>query len=507
MLDSESSEDEETEELRHFWSQLRELGAGSAGSVCPMTSVGTQAAASRSAPLVLRAATAAAAAAAAAAVGAAMELPATPSAPSKDKAAASKRPSPPDSAAWASHAPRLQGSGGGGQAPRAGGAPGPPTTNARRGRCGIAAISLGAGGVAIRGGRLWEVLGDLSFQVLCFLSSGAICRLACAAQPLREACSLLSPSGWRLLTPHLQLCSRTCEARLRKAWLPNVLWLEARDIGPRACQALIPTLELKGPRAARALVALDLRNTHLKGAAPALAAMIAACTGLRSLDLSRTRLRDEGGEYLVGGLVAEDADTGQLRPHRSLRHLALDENGLTSLSGPLLAAAALALPSLEALHLARNSLGDRTARAIAAALAGGSSTGGAGAGLVGGGTSLTRLDLSENRLTAEGLATLAGALGASCSLRSLDAGGNERIGDGLASSPEHAREVAKSLRSAASLRDLHLWRCGLSDEACDLVVDAKPPRLQLLNLAANPFSQELRNRLLRHDGSALSIRV
>lgn len=60
------------------------------------------------------------------------------------------------------------------------------------------------------------------------------------------------------------------------------------------------------------------------------------------------------------------------------------------------------------------------------------------------------------------------------------------------------------------LEDLHLWRCGLTDEAAGIVMDAEPPRLRLLNLAANPFSSELRGRLIRHKGAgalALSIRV
>ncbi|CAE8611159.1 unnamed protein product, partial [Polarella glacialis] len=94
------------------------------------------------------------------------------------------------------------------------------------------------------------------------------------------------------------------------------------------------------------------------------------------------------------------------------------------------------------------------------------------------------------------MARLLAALGGKHTLRSLDLGGNEQIGTGLTSSQECAQEVASSL-GQVGLQDLHLWRCGLGDAACALVVDAKPPRLKLLNLAANPLSAALKSKLLR----------
>merc|ERR1712048_62841 len=97
--------------------------------------------------------------------------------------------------------------------------------------------------------------------------------------------------------------------------------------------------------------------------------------------------------------------------------------------------------------------------------------------------------------TAAGLSGLLGALGTNSLLRSLDAGGNELVGGALNTSYEDALEVAAGLGAAGSLRDLHLWRCGLSDVAVQLVVDAQPPSLTLLNLASNPCSPDLRKWL------------
>lgn len=472
-LDSESSDDEEARELKYFWQQMRELRAGVAA-----------AAATAPRPGLRLALPAGGGTARSVGCGRAGPSAAGPSAAAKAAAAAlplAKRGTTPD-AARAREAAAMVSAGGSS-----------PSGRKRRG--------FGF----VPGARLWASLAGLAIEVLCFLSAECVCRLACAAQELLEAVAPSGAHGRQLTMPHLRLCTRTCERRLKRAWLPYVMWLEARDLAPKACQLLLKGLGASGPRAVRALRVLDLRNTRLQGCAEAFVPLLRTCWGLQRLNLSRTRLRDEGGELVAQSLLGEDQQTGRLHPHQSLRFLALEENGLTSASGPRLAFAALALPSLEVLLFARNELGDESAAALAEGLVGG----GAG-GVRQGGAALTRLDLSENKLTAGGLAALAGALGSHGALQSLDAGGNEGIGCGLNASPVCARELAAGLRSAGTLRDLHLWRCGLSDEACDLVMDAQPPRLRLLNLAANPFSQELHNRLLRcdsYDGLALSIRV
>merc|ERR1712226_1224418 len=108
---------------------------------------------------------------------------------------------------------------------------------------------------------------------------------------------------------------------------------------------------------------------------------------------------------------------------------------------------------LENLLLARNELGDAGAKALAAALS-------EAAGVYRG--QLARLDLSENQITATGFAALLGSLSKNTVLRRLDVGGNESIGAGIMDTPDTAQEVIAGLGSASGLRDLHLWRCGLS---------------------------------------------
>jgi len=187
-----------------------------------------------------------------------------------------------------------------------------------------------------------------------------------------------------------------------------------------------------------------------------------------------------------------DPFTGVYNPHRALRRLALEANGLTGDIGPILGRALLSMP-LEALVLARNELGDKGAQALAKALTDEEHRNR--------NAQLQQLDVSENQLSAAGLAALLGALGSNQALQSLDAGGNERIGGGLLCNPDCAQEVTAGLASATTLQDLRLWRCGLSDVACRMVVEARSQHLVLLNLAANPFSADFRSRLLHGSGT------
>jgi hypothetical protein len=148
---------------------------------------------------------------------------------------------------------------------------------------------------------------------------------------------------------------------------------------------------------------------------------------------------------------------------------------------------------IEALFLARNELGDQGAQAIADALTHEEHRAS--------NAKLLRLDVSENQLSAAGLAALLGALASNRTLQSLSAGGNERIGGGLVACPDTAQEITAGLKAAMALQDLHLWRCGMSDTACRVVLSARRPHLMLLNLAANPFSAELRSQLLHGSGT------
>jgi len=334
----------------------------------------------------------------------------------------------------------------------------------------------------VAGVKLWRWPPDMTFEVLCFLLSVCVRELATTCTALRAACGVQTEEGWKLITPHLSFNASSWGLMLRRVWLPRALWLEARDLGAIACRTLLAGLKDRGPAGARALLTLDLRNARLSGAGD-VTEVASACRGLQSLDLSRTRLRDDGLALLARGLLPRSGTSSAV--HNSLKILTLEENMLTRGAGSVLADLAMGGTPLEALLLARNELGDTGAQALASALQGGSR--------------LARLDLSENGLAADGLAALLGTspVGGSSALRSLDVGGNEKIGAVLAACPELAEEVARGLSGAMKLRDLHLWRCGLADAAYLLVERARPPHLELLNVATNPFSTSLRERLLR----------
>lgn len=329
----------------------------------------------------------------------------------------------------------------------------------------------------------------MNCEVLSFLDALWIAELVCTCATLRAAGSVQYAGTSCLLAPHLRLCSTNCTLTLDHVWLPSTMWLEAKSLNTQSSHQLFTAMARPGPRAAHALLQLDLTNTRIS-CTQTLVARVRANAGLRSLILSRTRLRDSGADAILQGLIS-DPSTGLHNPHRALRRLAMEANSLTGDIGPVLGRALLSMP-LEALLLARNELGDTGAQALAEALADEEHrTRNA---------QLQRLDVSENQLSAAGLAALLGALGSNHSLQSLNAGGNERIGGGLLCNPDCAQEVTSGLASATALQDLHLWRCGLSDVACRMVVEARPRQLMLLNLAANPFSADLRSQLLHGSG-------
>lgn len=340
------------------------------------------------------------------------------------------------------------------------------------------------------GSKLWHLPEEVSLQVLCFISTTDICELATACNLLRSFCCVSRCSTgfrWRLVSPHLQVGSANCSDLLEKVWLPRAMWLEARDLSAKASRGLFTALDGPGDKVCRSLLSIDLRNTKVENPA-AVAKLVRNNGNLTTLQLGRTRLKDGGAAFVMRSLVVEPL-TGELSPHRSLKLLTLEENGLTCLSGPGIANAVIAC-HLKALVLARNELGDLGLKALAEALA---ENGRGRANL-----QLERLDVSENGVTATGMSMLLESLSGDHTLQSLDLGGNEQIGFGLADDKNSQEEqFASTFSSVKGLRDLHLWRCGLADAACAVLVDSKPASLMLLNLAANPFSAALRNRLLR----------
>eukprot|EP00929_Paragymnodinium_shiwhaense_P114376 TRINITY_DN8274_c0_g1_i1.p1 TRINITY_DN8274_c0_g1~~TRINITY_DN8274_c0_g1_i1.p1 ORF type:complete len:1713 (-),score=434.82 TRINITY_DN8274_c0_g1_i1:103-5241(-) len=410
----------------------------------------------------------------------------------------------------------------------------------------------------------WET--DLTFEILCFLGHCSIGRLTQTFTGLRAACSQpLEGGGRRIVLPHLHLCTKSAGELLRRAWMPRVLCLEAMNLGTAARGDLLEAFR-RSDQAPRALVSLDLTHTRLgSDSAELLVGVLRGCWGLRSLNLNQANLKDEGVENLADGLVFNPT-TGNYDPHRALRCLSLRENGFTDAAGPALATLLRGLP-LEHFDLAQNQLGDGATRCLAHALVGNetkakavsadcscficrrcaavatpkalaarpsavvrsplkrptSSSKAAKPAAVppvcepivyavaaSSNHRLARLNLAQNEVTATGFMVLAGALGVNRTLESLDIGGNEFLGKTLAELGEPEQdELANGLCMAKSLRDLHLWKCGLGDVAFRVLAKAQPPHLELLNLSMNRFSPSLKDALMREltCGTTAAVRV
>jgi len=326
---------------------------------------------------------------------------------------------------------------------------------------------------------------DLSVAVFAFVDAGTISQFASASYGLRTASSVKGEGGWRLLVPHLSLTSRSCASRLDHAWLPCVRWIHAASLNEKASKSLLVAFERPAPRMTRSLLTLDLSCTKIT-MTPSMIRVVRACRSLTSLNLSRTKLRDDDAEELAYGLV-HDPSTGDFSPHPSLKQLSLDSNGLSGRACREIARA-IAAVNLETLQLSRNDLGDAGAEALASALEQDIWRAGSGA-------RLTRLDVSENRISAAGITALFRGLAENRTLRTLDAGGNDALGPSLAANPEAQEELFARFAEVAALRELHLWRCGLCDIGCQVLVDSQPPRLTMLNLAGNSLSPSMRCRL------------
>jgi len=347
--------------------------------------------------------------------------------------------------------------------------------------------------------RLWRCPADVTLQVLCLLHSSEVCALILACKTTRAACSIQN----YVVMPHLILSSKIASAQLKRVWLPRTLWLEGRDLDAAASKLLLDGLECTGAQAARALVTLDLRNTKLFSPI-SLVSVARSCRNLRSLNVSRTRLRDLGACHLLNGLVL-DPFSGCHSPHTALKVLSLEDNRLTAAVGVQLARVVVDTP-LEVLLLASNELGDEGVEAIAAALVGRPRDHFLRhdcLAQVHHNVKLTRLDVSRNRIGCAGVAALISSLSnnrimctAAPELRILEAGGNESIGQGLTEPCSASHSLTSGLQAAQGLEQLHLWKCGLGDSAYSLIAECLPPNATMVNLATNPFSASLRKMIM-----------
>jgi len=182
-----------------------------------------------------------------------------------------------------------------------------------------------------------------------------------------------------------------------------------------------------------------------------------ANTTLYSLDLSRTRLADDGAMLLAAAL----------QRNSSLRMLALTGNALTSHGCRLVVTAIGRARALTELDLSDNCIGDAGCRSVADLLASRDCP-------------LRRLVVCHNRLGGAGAAAVFAALRRNSRLVQLELSRNE-IGD------ESSRELTTALIYNRTLRHLALADCRLTTDTCCQL--ARPLRtnsvLRVLVLDAN----------------------
>ncbi|KAG1665496.1 hypothetical protein FOA52_009757 [Chlamydomonas sp. UWO 241] len=220
------------------------------------------------------------------------------------------------------------------------------------------------------------------------------------------------------------------------------------------------------------------------GVQPLCAALSSPSGGgaLAVLDLSLNALGDSGVAALVAGLLPRVPQ---------LQVLALGSNGISASGAASLAGALPALPQLQQLLLPGNSLGDPGVSTLAAALAascpllaslslaGNRSVGEHGARalseLLASSTALTLLDLGKCSVGAGGARHLAKAVGAgSCPLRSLDLSGNRLRAEGA--------QMLSAHLGASGLTHLGLDRNSLGDRGIKALVEALQHNASLTRL-------------------------
>lgn len=256
----------------------------------------------------------------------------------------------------------------------------------------------------------------------------------------------------------------------------------------------------------------------------ALAQCLAVCAPLElvQLDVSKAALGDEGVHALASLFCTAHA------PAVRVLTLSLAVNGLTSESGPALAAviAPQARPlggsdgggrGVRELLLAHNTLGDSGCAHLAAGLAragcgvtrlslASNAIGDAGASALVDALpsvpSLTALDLADNGLTARGVRMLARVLPRTA-VRELRIGGHPIEMAGDTGADEHAPALWRDFAACATLRRLHVDRCalGLSAVGHLLPMLVEPAcTLVELSLVGNRMSLQAARDLLAVSG-------
>ena len=203
-----------------------------------------------------------------------------------------------------------------------------------------------------------------------------------------------------------------------------------------------------------------LKCTHLaQGAMRTLAPALHANRTLRSLQLGSNMFLPAAATLLAAALEG----------HATLTHLNLDHNPILDVGAAALVSMLPTTP-IQSLSLAFTGAADGTCAAL---------------GLVLGKSSLLDLNLTGNRVTATGAASLAAALAAGTSgLRSLTLTANVLMNG------EATSALAKALPAASSLRSLTVAGCNVDKRACARLAAVLPQSATLtaLDLSSNHFA-------------------
>ncbi|XP_047547498.1 ribonuclease inhibitor isoform X2 [Lutra lutra] len=288
-------------------------------------------------------------------------------------------------------------------------------------------------------------------------------------------CQELSDARWTELLPLMQQyevvrlddcglteerCKDICSALQANPSLTE-LSLCTNELGDGGVRLVLQGLQSPGCKIQK----LSLQNCCLtKAGCGVLPGVLRSVPTLRELHLSNNPLEDTGLQLLCEGL---------LDPQCHLENLQLEYCNLTAASCVSLASALKAKQHFKALAVSNNEIEEAGVRALCQ-------------GLVGSACQLEALRLENCGLTAASCEDLRGVVAAKPSLQVLDLGDNKLGDQGVATL------CSSLLRSSCQIRVLWLWDCDITATGCrDLcrVVRAKQS-LKEMSLAGNVLGDE-----------------
>lgn len=321
---------------------------------------------------------------------------------------------------------------------------------------------------------------DMALEIISNLDTRDIGNLPAVSQSMVEfSCNQTDDrkSRW-LIVPCVTIRrDEDIAKQLYRMWPPCMSYIEARHV--RTADVCFMLSELNKPEdGARGLKVLDLSYSKLppnNGAGRnALPAYLRAATCLRELNLCHCQVTSEVLDQLTRALTRH-SDNGRMDPIRSLEELILRDNEIRS-NGARHLATLIQHLRLKRLVVAKNKLQDEGAEVLVPALRLSED--------------LLNFDISTCSLSALGVIAVIESLEANSILRVLNIGGHPLAGE------MRNDELIEALGKARGLKELHLWGCGIQDQAFDAIIGSKPFGMRV-NLASNRFSVDLRMRLLQ----------